>query len=92
MYGMSLPSSQAATVNTTSVQQPQPQLQHANVAFRSPAQPTSQNVSSTLSMEHMAFLTKQNKEKLALAASMITSLNAFLAGELMPPNEITPEI
>ncbi|MFS7968814.1 hypothetical protein Hanom_Chr09g00801931 [Helianthus anomalus] len=43
-------------------------------------------------MEHMAFLTKQNEEKLALAASMISSLNVFLAGDLMPSSEITPEM
>ncbi|MFS7980112.1 hypothetical protein Hanom_Chr10g00935511 [Helianthus anomalus] len=93
VYGMSLPSSQAATVNTTSVQQqPQPQPQHANVAFGSTAQPASQSAPSTPSMEHMAFLTKQNEENRALAASMITSLNAFLANDLMPSSEITPEI
>ncbi|MFS7903629.1 putative transcription factor interactor and regulator CCHC(Zn) family [Helianthus anomalus] len=43
-------------------------------------------------MEHMAFLTKQTKEKLALAAYMITSLNAFLASYLMPLCEITLEM
>ncbi|MFS7917543.1 hypothetical protein Hanom_Chr03g00190281 [Helianthus anomalus] len=42
-------------------------------------------VHSTQSSQNTAFLTKQNEEKLALAASMISCLNAFLAGELTPP-------
>ncbi|XP_022014044.1 histone-lysine N-methyltransferase, H3 lysine-79 specific-like [Helianthus annuus] len=40
----------------------------------------------------MDFLTKKNEEKLALAASMISSFNAFLAGDLMPSGEITPDV
>ncbi|XP_021996295.1 papilin-like [Helianthus annuus] len=40
----------------------------------------------------MALLTKQNEEKLALAASMINSFNAFLARELIPSTEMTPEM
>ncbi|KAM0049924.1 putative transcription factor interactor and regulator CCHC(Zn) family [Helianthus debilis subsp. tardiflorus] len=40
----------------------------------------------------MAFLTKQNEENLALAASMINSFNAFLAGELISSTELTPEV
>ncbi|MFS8008306.1 putative transcription factor interactor and regulator CCHC(Zn) family [Helianthus anomalus] len=43
-------------------------------------------------MEHMAFVTKQDEEKLALAASMVSSLNAFLAGDLMPSSDITPDV
>ncbi|MFS8005416.1 hypothetical protein Hanom_Chr13g01237101 [Helianthus anomalus] len=90
---MSLPTFQAATVNTTSVQQqPQSQPQHANVGFGYTTQPATQNASSIPSMEHMAFLTKQNEENLALAAFMINSLNAFLAGDHMSSSEITPEM
>ncbi|MFS7966893.1 putative transcription factor interactor and regulator CCHC(Zn) family [Helianthus anomalus] len=58
-----------------------PLPQHANVAFGPPTQPAPQNVPSTPSNEHMAFLTKQNEEKLPLTASMINSLNAFLVVE-----------
>ncbi|MFS7970983.1 putative transcription factor interactor and regulator CCHC(Zn) family [Helianthus anomalus] len=80
---MSLPIPQTATINTIVVPalvQQHPQPQHANVAFSPAAASSSQNIPSTPSVENMAFLTKQNKEKLALATSMINSLNALLAG------------
>ncbi|MFS7913207.1 hypothetical protein Hanom_Chr02g00139111 [Helianthus anomalus] len=80
---MSLPTSQAPAVNTTNVQ-------HANVAFGSTTQSATQVVPSSPSMEHMAFLTKQNDEKLALETSMISSLNAFIAADLITSSEITP--
>ncbi|MFS7946670.1 hypothetical protein Hanom_Chr06g00539061 [Helianthus anomalus] len=89
---MAAPTSQAPAVNATNTHshsQSQPQPQHANAAFNSNNQSFPQN---TPSVDHMAFLTKQNEEKLALAASMINSINAFLAGELIPSTEMTPKV
>ncbi|MFS8007832.1 putative transcription factor interactor and regulator CCHC(Zn) family [Helianthus anomalus] len=89
---MSLPIPQAAVntsaIPTTAQQQPQ----HDNLVFSLTNPSSSQNIPSTPTSENIAFLTKQNEEKLALASSMLNSLNAFLAGDLLPPSVLATEI
>ncbi|MFS7975684.1 hypothetical protein Hanom_Chr10g00883521 [Helianthus anomalus] len=84
-----------ATVNTSATPtSAQHYPQHANGVF-SPANPSSsQNTPSPPSVESIIqmLFAKQNEEKRALTASMLNNLNAFLAGDLLPPSILATDI
>ncbi|MFS7974848.1 hypothetical protein Hanom_Chr10g00873601 [Helianthus anomalus] len=83
VYGMSLPTPQVI-VNSPAPSSPaQPQTQYPNVVYCPVTPSPFQGATSSATNQNTAFLTKQNEERLTLVASMLYSLHAFLAGDLL---------